>query len=68
MHQVLDAALQLVARGHRVASSLSAAALSGVVQKSSVDVHAERRLDAARVVSLKRDTAVSIATQQGLWY
>ena len=51
-----------------MASSLSAAALSGVVQKSSVDVYAEPRLDAAKVASLKRDTAVSIATQQGLWY
>jgi Zn-dependent protease with chaperone function len=49
-------------------SSFSAAALSGVVQKSSVDVYSEPRLDAAKVASLKRDTAVSIAAQQGLWY
>ena len=51
-----------------MAMSLSAAALSGVVQKSSVDVYAEPRLDAAKVASLKRDTAVSISSQQGLWY
>ena len=51
-----------------MASNLSAAALSGVVQKSSVDVYAEPRLDAAKVANLKRDTAVGIATQQGLWY
>lgn len=49
-------------------ASLAATALSGVVQKSSIDVYAEPRLDAAKVASLKRDTAVSIAAQQGLWY
>jgi hypothetical protein len=49
-------------------ASLSAAALSGIVQKPSVDVYAEPRLDAAKVATLKRDTAVSISTQQGLWY
>ncbi len=49
-------------------SSLSAAALSGIVQKPSVDVYAEPRLDASRVATLKRDTAVSISAQQGLWY
>lgn len=48
--------------------SLGAAALSGIVQKASVDVYAEPRLDAAKVASLKRDTAVSISSQQGLWY
>lgn len=48
--------------------SLGAAALSGIVQKSSVDVYAEPRLDASRVATLKRDTAVSISAQQGLWY
>ena len=49
-------------------SSLGAAALSGIVQKASVDVYAEPRLDAAKVATLKRDTAVNISTQQGLWY
>jgi Zn-dependent protease with chaperone function len=51
-----------------MAASLAADALSGVVQKPSVDVYSEPRLDAAKVASLKRDTAVSIAAQQGLWY
>lgn len=49
-------------------SSLSAAALSAIVQKPSVDVFAEPKLDAPKVASLKRDAKVDVAAQQGLWY
>ena len=49
-------------------SSLSAAALSGIVQKSSVEVFAEPRLDAPKVATLKREARVDVAAQQGLWY
>src|SRR5688572_29714858 len=48
---------------------LSAAAdQAGVVKKSSVEVYAEPRLDAPKVSTLKRDAAITIAAQQGLWY
>jgi hypothetical protein len=49
-------------------SSLSAAALSGIVQKPGVDVFAEPRLDAPKVATLKRDARVDVSAQQGLWY
>jgi hypothetical protein len=49
-------------------SSLSAAALSGIVQKPGVDVYAEPRLDAPKVATLKRDARVDVSAQQGLWY
>jgi hypothetical protein len=49
-------------------SSAGAAELSAIVQKPSVDVYAEPRLDAPKVIALKRDTAVKIVTQRGLWY
>ncbi len=39
-----------------------------VVRKPSVDVYAEPRLDAGKITALKRDAAVAIATQNGLWY
>jgi hypothetical protein len=48
--------------------SLSVAALSGSVQKSSVDVYAEPKLDAPKVATLKRDAKVVVSGQQGLWY
>jgi hypothetical protein len=51
-----------------LAGSSGAAGLSAVVEKRSVDVYAEPRLDAARVATLKRDARVEISTQQGLWY
>ena len=50
------------------ASSVGAAELSAIVQKPSVDVYAQPRLDAPKVTTLKRDTAVKIFTQRGLWY
>jgi hypothetical protein len=49
-------------------SSLSAEALSGIVQKPSVDVYAEPKLDAPKVATLKRDAKVDVSAQQGLWY
>ncbi len=49
-------------------SSLNAAALSGIVQKPSVDVRAEPKLDAPKVATLKRDAKVDVSAQQGLWY
>ncbi len=49
-------------------SSLCAAALPGIVQKPSVDVYAEPKLDATKVATLKRDAEVNVTAQQGLWY
>ena len=51
-----------------LASSPGAAALPGIVQKPSIDVYAEPRLDATKVATLKRDTEVNVTAQQGLWY
>jgi len=51
-----------------LASSPGAAALPGIVQKPSVDVYAEPRLDATKVATLKRDAEVNVTAQQGLWY
>ncbi len=51
-----------------VASGAAAADQAGVVQKPAVDVYAEPRLDAPKISTLKRDAAVTIASQQGLWY
>jgi len=58
-------ALVAVALGAR---SGAAAELSAVVQKRSVDLYAEPKLDAAPVAKLKRDTQVEVSAQQGLWY
>jgi hypothetical protein len=46
----------------------AAADLSAVVQKRSVDVYAEPRLDAKRVGKLKQYAKVTVSAQQGLWY
>jgi Zn-dependent protease with chaperone function len=51
-----------------MSSVAAAAGLAGVVKKASVDVYAEPKLDAAKVSTLKRDAAVTISAQQGLWY
>ena len=51
-----------------LASGVAFAELSAVVQKPTVDVHAEPRLDAPKVSTLPRGTAVTISGQQGLWY
>ncbi len=50
------------------ASGATSALLSAVVQKPSVDVYAQPRLEAARIAALQRDAAVQISSQQGLWY
>jgi Zn-dependent protease with chaperone function len=49
-------------------SGVNAAELAGIVQKPSIDVYAQAAFDAPRVATLKRDTAVRISAQQGLWY
>lgn len=49
-------------------SGAEAAELNAVVRKSSVDVYAEPKLEAAKLEALKRDAAVTIAAQTGLWY
>jgi hypothetical protein len=41
---------------------------SAVIHKPSVNVHAAPRLDAAVIEALKRDAAVKITAQSGLWY
>ncbi len=45
-----------------------AAEVSAVVQKPAVDVYAQPKLDAVKITTLKRDAAVRISAQQGLWY
>lgn len=49
-------------------SAAAAAELKAVVRKPSVDVYAEPKLEATKLDALKRDTAVVIAAQTGLWY
>lgn len=51
-----------------MASSISAADLSAVVHKATADVYAQPRLDAPKLATLRRNAAVKISTQQGLWY
>lgn len=51
-----------------LASGVCAAELSASVQKASIDVHAQPALDAPKVATLKRNSAVKISAQQGLWY
>lgn len=51
-----------------MSSVATAAELAGVVKKPTVDVYAQPSFDAPKVSTLKRDAAVSITAQQGLWY
>ncbi len=51
-----------------MASTAIAADQAGVVKKPSVDVYAQPKLDAPKISTLKRDTAVTISAQHGLWY
>jgi hypothetical protein len=51
-----------------MASGVSAAGLSAVVQKSSADVYAQPSFEAPKVTTLPQNAAVSISAQQGLWY
>jgi hypothetical protein len=50
------------------AFTAQAAELTAVVQKDEVKVYEQPNFDAPKVVTLKRDAAVTIAAQQGLWY
>ena len=51
-----------------LAAGAAVADVSAVVQKPTVDVHAEPRLDAPKVTTLTRGTEVTVTGQQGLWY
>jgi len=51
-----------------LASGVSAAELAAIVQKPTIDVYAQPKLDSPKITTLKRDTAVKISAQQGLWY
>jgi len=46
----------------------SVAQVSAVVQKPTVEVYTEPRLDAPKVTTLTRGASVTISAQQGLWY
>jgi Zn-dependent protease with chaperone function len=50
------------------ASIAIAADLRATVQKPSVDVHAQASLESAKIATLARDSEVTIAAQEGLWY
>ena len=51
-----------------MASSVSAAELSAVVQKTTAEVYAQPSFDAPRLATLARNAVVKIFAQQGLWY
>jgi len=51
-----------------MASAVSAAELSAVVQKPSADVYAQPSFQAPKVTTLQQNAAVRISAQQGLWY
>jgi len=51
-----------------ISSGAGAAELPAVVHKPAVDVLAQPAFDAPKLTTLKRDTAVMVAAQQGLWY
>jgi hypothetical protein len=50
------------------ASLATAADLRATVQKPSVDVHAQAKLDSPKIKTLPRDSEVTITGQEGLWY
>lgn len=49
-------------------SAVASAEISGVVIKPTVDVYAQPKFESPKVSTLKRDTAVTVTAQQGLWY
>ena len=51
-----------------MAPCAGAAELPAIVQKPVADVYAQPAFDAPKVTTLPRNTAVTIAAQQGLWY
>ncbi len=65
---MLRSILLAMAATFLVSPLAAAAEMAGVVKKASVDVYAEPKLDAPKISTLKRDAAVTISAQQGLWY
>lgn len=51
-----------------MASGATAAEISAVVQKPTVDVYAQPSFDAPKLAALKRDAEVKVSAQHGLWY
>ena len=51
-----------------VGSAAFAAEVPAVIQKPAVDVHAQPDFASPKIATLKRDDAVKISAQQGLWY
>jgi beta-barrel assembly-enhancing protease len=51
-----------------LATVAAVADVSAVVQKPTVDVHVEPRLDSPKVTTLTRGTEVTVSAQHGLWY
>ena len=49
-------------------SIIGAADLAATVQKPSVDVYAQAKLDSAKIATLQRNHEVRISAQEGLWY
>ena len=49
-------------------SSGAAAEITGIVIKPTIDVYAEPKFESPKVSTLKRDAAVTVTAQQGLWY
>jgi hypothetical protein len=66
VHRFAAALLFLLAAA--LAPAASAENMQAVVHKASVDVHSAADFKAPTVATLKRDAAVSIAGQQGLWF
>ena len=49
-------------------TSVASAEISGVVIKQTVDVYGEPSFESPKVSTLKRDAAITVTAQQGLWY
>jgi hypothetical protein len=49
-------------------TSVASAEISGVVTKPAIDVYAEPKFESPKVLTLKRDAAVTVTAQLGLWY
>ena len=64
----LAALLPFVLAAALAAPAASAENMPAVVHKASVDVHSAPDFKAPTIATLKRDAAVSVAGQQGLWF
>jgi uncharacterized protein YgiM (DUF1202 family) len=64
----MRALLRVLAIAALLAPAATVAEVSAVVNKPSIDVRAEPRLDAPTVTTLTRGTALTVSAQQGLWY